>query len=244
MAFNPYYGRDGMAMNSSGDMYYRPDPGMVRAEIATYMNSTRPMGRGRISVAGQQLLKRLESGSIGPLKAETLLSAHVKAQRNALESTRKIAAELEKMEDKIDPSLAPAFLAVREEFGLPESEALVRRGLRDQAAKSFEASRKRRVDQQPPAYTDGGAGSSSILSGAPAPNGADANANGSTSTDTSRLLEQLRAAEDARRTAENERRKAMDMYLAAEGERARFEAELQSCKCRRESGRETGERRW
>lgn len=128
---------------------------------------------------------------------------------------------------QIDPSLAPAFLAVREEYGLPESKALVERGLRDQAAKSLEVSRKRRGDQQPPAYVEGEAGSSST-NGAPAANGS-----APPGDSVARLLEQLRLAEGARRAAEDERRKAMDMYLASEGERARLEAELQSCKCRR-----------
>lgn len=69
MTSNTYYGRQGTAYSATGEMYYRPDPNAVRREIASYMNSQRPMGGGeRVgTVAGQELLKRLESGSIGPL---------------------------------------------------------------------------------------------------------------------------------------------------------------------------------
>ncbi|WOO84204.1 uncharacterized protein LOC62_05G007725 [Vanrija pseudolonga] len=160
--------------------------------------------------ASQDLLRRLESGSVGPLKAETLLGKHVTSLGEDGEPLSTIANELEYMEMRIDPSLAPAFIAAREEHALGESEALGRRGLVHQATKSLEASRKRRADQRaPPAYVgDGGAPAG------PAPDAA-----------TTRLLAQLRAAEDARRAA-------VDMYLAVEAERALLEARVREAEGR------------
>ncbi|WOO84050.1 IgA FC receptor [Vanrija pseudolonga] len=112
-----------------------------------------PVPSGAVA-ARQDLLARLESGAVGPIKAETLLDNYVNARRQDRWTRPAVSDDLERMEARIDPSLAPAFVAVRLAHTLGDSRALSRRGVSEQAAKSLELSRKRRQEQHPPSYSD------------------------------------------------------------------------------------------
>ncbi|KAL1406524.1 hypothetical protein Q8F55_008229 [Vanrija albida] len=196
-----------MAYASSNDQYYLSDVD---------------------SPVGLALLRKLDSGAVGPLRAETLLRKHVGARLEAHVTAHRVISELEYMEQRvgaattrladgqIDPSLAPAFLSVREELSIGSSEALRRRGILEQASKTLEAIRKRQADQRPPpGYAD--AVPSPPLPSPPPPVPAAEGAG----TSVARLLAELRETEDARRAA-------VDKYLACEERCAALAAQLEA----------------